>query len=277
MTKDFDYCVDTCWWKWVKLVQLAVTNVTVQDVTLANSPHWAITFANGADPRTTGVFEGYKVVAQWAYNNDGTKAPGRGRIKNCFIQANDDIFVLNNSGATIEGCTLWQFGNGAAFQLGWFGKSFADINISNIDLIHSETWWGPGDNSGLLNYAKVPAGAEHPNEIRDITFRNIRLEDKTLRLVGLTPQRGQKIRNVRFADIAIESWRHDDGSSERSNYLDGNNGGAIDGITFENVTVGGEAISAKDSAGLGRLRTSGDVSNIVFSTGGGKQRDSERN
>jgi hypothetical protein len=270
MTKDFDYCLDGCWWKEVKLVQLAVTNVTVQDVTLANSPQWAFTFANGADPRTTGVFEGYKVVAQWSYNNDGTKAPARGRIKNCFVQANDDIFILNNSGATIEDCTLWQFGNGAAFQMGWFGKTFSDINVSNIDLIHSETWWGPGDNSGLLNYAKAQSGGGRPGEIRDITFRNIRIEGKTLRLVGLTPQLGQKIRNVRFADVAIESWRHDAGSSERSNYLDGNNGGSIEGVTFENVTVGGEAITAKDAAGLGRLRTSGDVSKIVFSKGGAR-------
>jgi hypothetical protein len=267
MTKDFDYCLETCWWKEIKLVQLAVTNITVSDVTLANAPQFAFTFANGADARSTGVFEGYKVVAQWAYNNDGTKAPARGRIKNCFVQANDDIFVLNNNGSTIEDCTLWQFGNGAAFQLGWFGKSFSGINISNIDLIHSETWWGPGDNSGLLNYAKAQKGGERPGEIRDITFRNIRMEDKTLRLVGLTPQFGQKIRNIRFVDVAIESWRHQAASAERSNYLDGNNGGSIDGIAFENTTVGGEAITATNSSSLGRLVTSGDVSNIVFSAG----------
>ena len=127
MTKDFDYCLDTCWWKAVKLVQLAVANIAVTDVTIANSPEFAFTFANGADPRTTGVFEGYKVVAQWSYNNDGTKIPAQGRIKNCFVQANDDIFILNNSGTRIEDCTLWQFGNGAAFQLGWFGKNTSGI------------------------------------------------------------------------------------------------------------------------------------------------------
>ena len=263
MTRDFDYCLDTCWWKEVKLVQLAVANITVTDVTIANSPQFAFTFANGADPRTTGVFEGYKVVAQWSYNNDGTKIPAQGRIKNCFVQANDDIFILNNSGTRIEDCTLWQFGNGAAFQLGWFGKNISGISVSRIDLIHSETWWGPGDNSGLLNFAKAQPGAG-PGEIRDISFRDVRLEGKTLRLVGLTPHLGQKINDIRFANVSVESWRHDASSSERSNYLDANDGGSINGVAFDNVTVGGQILTQANSSTLGRLKASGDVSNITF-------------
>jgi len=265
MTKDFDYCLDGCWWKEVVMVQLAVANITVTDVTVANSPQFVFALANDADSRTSGVMDGFKVVAQWAYNNDGTSAPARGRIKNCFVQANDDVFKLANSGATIEDCTLWQFGNGAAFQLGWYGKTITGIAVSRIDLIHSETWWGPSDNSGLLNYAKAQTGVSYRGEIHDISFRDIRLEGKTLRLVGLTPQNGQKIRDIRFTDVAIESWRHDAGSSERSNYLDGINGGSIDGVSFENVTVGGQAITPANAATLARLQTSGDVSNVRFS------------
>jgi integrase len=105
---------------------------------------------------------------------------------------------------------------------------------------------------------------ERPGDIRDISFRNIRLEDKTLRLVGLDPQFGQKIHNIRFTDVAIESWRHDAGNSERSNYLDGNNGGSIDGVTFDNVMVGGQVLTQANSSMLGRLKASGDVSNITF-------------
>ena len=134
------------------MVQLAVANLTVSDVTVADSPQFNFTFANGADSRTTGVMSGFKIVAQWAYNTDGISAPARGRVENCFIEANDDIFKLTNSGASIRSCTLWQLGNGAAFQLGWYAKSVSGMTVSDIDVIHSETWWGPGDNSGLLNY-----------------------------------------------------------------------------------------------------------------------------
>ena len=264
MTKDFAYCLDGCWWKEVTLAQLAVTNITVSDVTLANSPQFNFTFANGSDARSTGVFDGFKIVAQWAYNTDGTSMPSRGRIKNCFAQANDDIFKLTNSGATIEDCTLWQFGNGAAFQLGWYGKTVSGIRVSRIDLIHSETWWGPGDNSGLLNFAKAQSGGNRAGEIRDISFDDIRLEGKTLRLIGLTPHAGQKINNIRFANVSVESWRHDGSSSERSNYLDAEDGGSINGIAFDNVTVGGQVVTQANSSTLGRLKASGDVSNITF-------------
>ena len=135
--------------------------------------------------------------------------------------------------------------------------------MSGIDLIHSETWWGPGDNSGLLNFAKAQPGAG-PGEIRDISFRDVRLEGKTLRLVGLTPHHGQKINDIRFANVSVESWRHDAGSSERSNYLDANDGSSINGVTFDNVMVGGQVLTQANSSTLGRLKASGDVSNITF-------------
>jgi hypothetical protein len=132
------------------MVQLAVANLTVSDITVADSPQFNFTFANGADARTTGVMSGFKIVAQWATNTDGVSTPARGRVENCFIEGNDDLVKLANSGASISGCTLWQFGNGAAFQLGWYTKSVSGITVSDIDVIHSETWFGPGDNYGPI-------------------------------------------------------------------------------------------------------------------------------
>jgi len=265
MTKDFKYCGDGCWWKNASLVQLAAENITVKDITLADSPYFNLTFANGADPRTTGVLDGFKVVAQWAYNNDGVKTPARGRIENCFIQANDDAIVLSNSGATIRNCTLWQFGNGASFQLGWYNKSVSGIEVSAIDVIHAETWWGPGDNSGLLNFAKTNAPAVRPAEIRDIRFNNIVLEDRNLRLVGLTAEFGQKIRDLRFANVSIGSWRHAGESLERANYLNTATGGSIEGIVFDNLRIGRDFLTTSNVDWVGRFQVTGDVSDIVFS------------
>lgn len=267
MTKDFKYCGggDGCWWKNASLVQLAAANVTVRDITLADSPHLNITFANGADPRTTGVLDGFKVVAQWAYSADGTMTPARGRIENCFIQANDDAIVLSNSGATIRNCTLWQFGNGASFQAGWYNKSISDIEVSSIDVIHSETWWGPGDNSGLLNFARTALVAGRPGEIRDVRFNNIVLEDRNLRLVGLTAEFGQRIRDVRFTNVSIGSWRHDNASAERSNYLNAATGGSVEGVVFDNVRIGRDFLTRSNAESVGRFQSNGDVSDVVFS------------
>jgi hypothetical protein len=267
MTKDFGYCLDGCWWGEVTMVQLAVANLTVSDITVADSPQFNFTFANGSDARTTGVMSGFKIVAQWAYNTDGVSAPARGRVENCFIEANDDIVKLANSGASIQNCTLWQLGNGAAFQLGWYGKSVSGITVSDIDVIHSEPWWGPGDNSGLLNYAKAAGSGSRPAEIRDITLRNIRLEGKVLRLVGLTPQAGQRINSIRFTNVNIDSWRHALTSQERTNYLDGINGGSINGIRFEDVTVGGQAVTSANFRTVGRFQSNGEVAGVVFSQG----------
>lgn len=269
MTKDFGYCLEGCWWGEVTMVQLAVANLTVSDITVADSPQFNFTFANGADARTTGVMSGFKIVAQWATNTDGVSAPARGRVENCFIEGNDDLVELANSGASISGCTLWQFGNGAAFQLGWYTKSVSGITVSDIDVIHSETWFGPGDNYGLLNYAKAAGQVVRSGEIRGISFSNIRLENKTLRLVGLTPQAGQRINDIRFSNVKIDSWRHQGtGPQARTNYLDGINGGSINGITFENVTVGGQAVTSANSRTVGGFQSNGDVAGVKFSQSG---------
>jgi hypothetical protein len=49
-----------------------------------------------------------------------------------------------------------------------------------------------------------------------------------------------------------------------SNYLDANDGSSINGVAFDNVTVGGQVLTQANSSTLGRLKASEDVSNITF-------------
>src|SRR4029434_8386816 len=170
-----------------RLAPLNVPNVAVTVVTLANSPNWNISIANDADSRTTGLLRGFKVVAQWAFQNDGTVSPRNGRIEDCFIQSYDDSIKLTQSGANVERCIIWQFGNGANFQIGWYPKSISNVHVTDIDVIHSENWWGKNDNAGLLSYTHNSAGN---GLIQDLSFTNIYLEDRLMRVFGLFSQLG---------------------------------------------------------------------------------------
>jgi len=46
-------------------------------------------------------------------------------------------------------------------------------------------------------------------------------------------------------------------SSERSNYLDANDGSSINGVAFDNVGVGGQLHTQANSSTVGRLKTKG--------------------
>jgi hypothetical protein len=51
-----------------------------------------------------------------------------------------------------------------------------------------------------------------------------------LRLIGLNPESCQKISGIRFTNVKVDSWRNDSSASDRLNYLNGNNGGSINGV-----------------------------------------------
>ena len=262
MTQDFNYCPDDMcgWWKIVRLVRLNVANITVTDVTLANSPNWNISLANDADSRTTGLLRGFKVVAEWAFQSDGTVSPRDGRIEDCFIQSYDDSIKLTQSGANVERCVIWQFGNGANFQIGWYAKSISNVHVKDIDVIHSENWWGKNDNSGLLSYTPGPGNGL----IQDLSFTNINLEDKVLRLVGLFPESGLKIDRVSFTNINVDAWGNDAFASGRFNMLNASNGGSISNVTFNGLRVRGQPVTNSNYSTTGRFQLAGNTSNIVF-------------
>jgi hypothetical protein len=262
MTQGLGYCADDAcgWWKMVRLVRLNVAAITLTDLTLVNSPYWTIALANDADPRSTGTMRGFKVLGQWAYNNDGLATPTNGQISDCFVQTNDDGIKLTNSGARIDNCVLWQFSNGGSFQIGWYPKTLSNVEVKNIDLIHGEWWWGAGDNSGLLSYGT----AGGTGLISGLSFTDVNVEDKALRLVGLFPRSGQQIANVTFTRVKVDAWGNDLFSSGRFNVLSGDDGGIIDGVAFHGLTVGGQLVTNANATTVGRFQQSGSVTNLSF-------------
>ncbi len=264
VTQDFAYCEDDLcgWWKMTRLLRIQAKAFTVADVTLADSPYWTVALGSAGDAQPTGHLDGVKILAQWSHNNDGAPLTTNGSIKNSFVQTNDDGVTLTASGGTIEQCVMWQFNNGASFQLGWYPKTISNITIKGIDLIHGEWWWGAGDNSGLLTFG--PTSDPSSGAITNIDVSDVRIEGDVLRLVGLTPSPGQKLANVKFTDIRVDAWGNDTFNSKRFNVIEGLGGASIKGLAFNGLTVGGQLVDEANSETLGQMTVTGDVTGLTF-------------
>jgi hypothetical protein len=199
LKKDFSYHQNDHYWQHIKLVQFAVRDITFRDLTLCDASYWTISFINDADSRPTGVFDNFKIVGSWTYNNDGLPLAEGGVVRNCFIHANDDSFKLYHSGGRIENCVLWQNCNGAVFQFGWFAKSLSGLTVSDIDIIHFENWYGVNQgNRAVFNYAD----AGGPGLIEKVSFENIAIEGRVMRLFGFKAVGGQKLRDFHFNGLS---------------------------------------------------------------------------
>ena len=203
LKKDFTYTSNDDWWAHVKLLQLAVTNITVEDVTLVSSPHWVLSFINDDDARTKGTLDNFKMVGAWTYNNDGVPNPSGSTsiIKNAFIHADDDALKIYNNDSRITNCVIWQSNNGASIQFGWFPKTVSNVTVNDIDVIHFENWYGVNQvNRAVISYANAGGSGT----ISNIRFNNFNIEGKVLRLFGLnTVGSAQVIRDVSFNGLSV--------------------------------------------------------------------------
>ncbi|MFN0129872.1 MAG: hypothetical protein ACKV19_24670 [Verrucomicrobiales bacterium] len=221
----------------MKLVQLAVEQVTLRDVTLVDAPYWCVSFINDADKRTMGRFENFKIIGAWTYNHDGLPVPGGAGsvVRDAFIHADDDAFKLYHSGGRVENCVVWQNNNGAVFRFGWFPKTVRDVRVHGVDVIHNENWYGVNQsNRAVFNYAD----ASGHGVIEDVRFEDIAIEGRILRAFGFRPMGGQTLRAWHFKNVSIGAFGAGQLGGPGRNYFLGD----IRDFHFEELTVGGETI-----------------------------------
>lgn len=243
LTKDFSYSEEDVYWSHIKLLQIAATKISLNDLTLVDSPYWVLSFINDTDSRSQGRFDNFKMLGAWTYNNDGLPVPGGkdSSVENAFIHANDDTFKLYNSNGRIENCTIWQGPNGATFQLGWFAKTVRNVSIKNIDLIHCENWYGVDQtNRAIINFAD----ASGKGTIEDFHFENLYFEGPLLRLFDLSPDGNQIIRNFTFDTLQSGPLTAGKPGPRGRNHFRGK----ITGFQFKNFTIAGQRITAADRA-----------------------------
>ena len=241
--KDFSYSENDDYWEHIKLLQIAAEEITLKDLTLVDSPYWVLSFINDTDKRSRGQFSNFKMLGAWTYNNDGLPVPGgtNSVVENAFIHANDDAFKLYKSDARVENCVVWQGPNGAVFQFGWFAKSVGDVAVSNIDIIHNENWYGVNQAArATISFAD----ASGDGLIQNVSFENIHIEGKILRLFGMKAGGGQRIRNFQFNGLHLNGLGAGHLGAPGKNYFSGK----ISGFSFYDFTIGKKTITEPTEA-----------------------------
>lgn len=243
LKKDFSYSKNDDYWEHIKLLQIAAEKITVEDLTMVDSPYWVLSFINDTDRRSHGRFSNFKMLGAWTYNNDGLPVSGNANsiVENAFIHANDDSLKLYNSDAKVNNCVIWQGPNGAPFQFGWFAKSVENIALSNIDIIHNENWYGINQAArATINFAD----ASGKGLIKNVSFNNLHIEGKILRLFGMKAEGGQQIRNFHFENLHLDGLGAGQLGAPGKNYFLG----PITDFTFKNFTIGGTRIKSPAQA-----------------------------
>jgi len=186
--------------------------VIVEGITIVNGPGWHIKSVGCRNLIIrdvniigfTGCGDGIDVVSC-----DDTA------VTNCFIRTNDDciaVKALCDSGGCdvrrvlVTGSVFWNAAWGNALEIGYETccETIADVRFEDCDVIHVEReGWQSGGTLTIHNGDRAT--------IRDVTYRNIRVEDSREKLIDLKVQHSNwstdaergRIENIRFEDIAI--------------------------------------------------------------------------
>lgn len=219
--------------------------VTISGITIVDSPFYNIKL-NGAGNTVSNI----KVIS-WLANTDGI-APGSGTLSNSFFKTGDDAIKLYSSNLTVSGCTMWQLGNAAPFEMGVnLSEDVTKVTVENCDVIRTE-WIYPNRSNAVISAA---FGGNAKGSY--YAFRDIRVENTNppgFKGAGLVFQLFKlavipnlwtatevgnnglgSISNVTFSNIQVTDrttlpnlfqsfdWQHE-----------------VSGITFDNVTVNGQ-------------------------------------
>ena len=190
-------------------------------------------------------------AAQWSDGFD-SMATSNVVIKNCFFRTNDDCIAIygsrwNNKGDSrnyeVYDCILWA-DNAHAINMGNHGSNLAsdpdvieNIWFHDIEIleVHSINWTGA---------FSVMCGGE--NILRNVTVERVNAEFSQsdlirLRFVRDSEHYGTVIENFTFRDIYFEPK----GVQEVGVYLQGQSKARpVKGVTFENVWIGNQKITA---------------------------------
>jgi len=215
---------------------------TVEGLTLVESPHYNILF-KGPDC----VARNVKTIGWW-FGTDGIGTGQRGLVEDCFLRGNDDALKLYNSGMVVRRCVIWQMENGAPFQFSWnMDHDNAGFQVSDCDIIHVDHHQG-ANNRAIFN--SIHGGKAH---LRDYLFEDIRIENARYRfmLLQIKKTNWSKAKEWgRLSNITLRNVTADGPFSERSAIRSDNPAGRIEGVTFENVRIGGIMVRNAADAGL---------------------------
>ncbi len=226
-------------------------NVKLEGIIIRNSCSYAVmgTGNNNVEIDNLKIFTS-------TFNGDGIDfmAASNVTLKNCFVRSWDDsIAVYATRWSGFGDSRNWKVSNmvlisdsAHAINIGSHGSQnpsdrdqICDITFKDIDVLDASG--ATGQWSGAIAFT---VGDE--NYVHDITFEKIRIDTNRnnapfmicSRIMSFNVNAGYKISNILFKDIKIT------GKFDKKSQIFGyDSGHTVDGITFENVTFGGEKLT----------------------------------
>lgn len=176
------------------------SGITVEGITLVNSPEWSITEYCCNNVKIDGV-----TIFGYRTNSDGFAVCNSQNVTvtNCFARSGDDLFEVKTLGGdenavskniTFENCVGW---NGKSRCYGITGevkKPISDITFKNCAIIHRDAVWDNNRIGGLVVIVE-----EGGAPIKNVTFENIEIYNDNGRPVNVD------IYNNELTDCVIEN------------------------------------------------------------------------
>jgi hypothetical protein len=175
-------------------------------------------------------------MVHWNGNTDGIWVSGDGNVMdNCFFFINDDAIVTKGgTGTKVSNLVFWGGRWGRLLLIQNNGLDVSNMTIENVDVIGKE------DGPQLI----LADSRRAPINLRDITFRNIRIEERA----GderTHPNAFIRIRSDRFAG-SLTNWLFENVTIDKPFANEGELFGSAElpyrGITFKNLRMDGQLI-----------------------------------
>lgn len=218
-------------------------DVLVDGPTLVNSPSYILTIGG-----SRATVRNVKAIGWW-FNTDGIDSGPQLLVEDCFLMCNDDAFKLYFSNTTVRRCTIWQLENGAPFQISWnIGTDNSGFRVSDCDVIRTEHRW---KNENTAVFCAIHGGSGRMGEY---VFEDIRIENAPFRLWNVTIQTNDCAPDVKqpgtIANLTFRNITAAQPTTMTNTFRGYDAQSVIDGVVFENVTVGGLPITKPADAKL---------------------------
>ena len=235
----------------------AVENFTVRDVTLKDAAFWTLHMAGCQNVRIDGI----KILNDdRGANNDGIPAtsPHGLTVKNCFIRTTDDCISLKtenkdiDADVAIEGSTMYGVASSDGVMVGYECKGrLTNVKVKDCDIIG-------GRGTTILGYghAGFTIGCDGPGPIENVTFENVRVENKVFEnnmlaivtdgkayMPNTSPFHG-KPGSIKGITLKNVSWEN---AGMPMRFVGHGADNTIKDILFENCTAGGNLIDGTDT------------------------------
>jgi hypothetical protein len=229
------------------------THFFLEGITIANSTGWTITTGGGAGGRShDNQYRNVKLVS-WNGNSDGIWFDGNNNlVDDCFIFTNDDIVTTHGSvNCRISNLTAWGGVWGRLFMHADHNSS-SDLTFENINLL---------GKAGGVELIKVETANNRAVQLKNFTFRNIRIEEHTKANTYNT----NVFLNMATAKHTVTNWNFEnitlDDKNAGEGVLYGTAEGPINGVTFTNLKMGGALVTSLAQA---NMKSNGFATNIRF-------------